>query len=91
MGQKTQIYWESPQVFDSHIFAIVRFVVDGFAKLVFVSVVVEKQMIHLHQPYEALCFHLPSLHLLYWGTVFLTLFMVDRFHPLSLLSCLPNL
>ena len=29
-----------------------------------------KQMIHQHQPLEALCFHLSSLHLLYWGTVF---------------------
>ena len=59
MGQKTQIYWESPQVFDSHIFAIVRFVVDGFAKLVFVSVVVEKQMIHLHQPMKLSAFISP--------------------------------
>ena len=33
----------------------------------------QKQMIHLHQPYETFCFYIPSLHLLYWGTVFLTL------------------
>ena len=33
-------YWESPQV-DPHISAIVRFVVDGIAKLICVSVVVE--------------------------------------------------
>ena len=25
-------------------------------------------MAHLHQTYEALCFHIPSLHLSYWGT-----------------------
>ena len=49
--------WDSPQVFDPHISAIARFVVDGVAKLVFVSAVVEKQMIHLHQPCnEAICF-----------------------------------
>ena len=39
--KKYKIYWESPQVFDLHISAIVRFVVDGFAKLVFVSVALE--------------------------------------------------
>ena len=33
----------------------------------------------------------PSLHLLYWGTVFLTLVMVAGFHPLVLLLCLSNL
>ena len=36
-----QIYWKSQQVFYPHISAIFRFVVDGAAKLVFVSVVVE--------------------------------------------------
>ena len=34
-------YWESPQVFDPYISAIVRFVVDGIAELVYVSGVVE--------------------------------------------------
>ena len=38
--KKQQIYWESPQVFDPHIPAIFLFVVDGVAKLVFVSVAV---------------------------------------------------
>ena len=37
--KKHQIYWESPQIFDPHISAIARFVIDGVAKLVFVSVV----------------------------------------------------
>ena len=83
--------WESPQVFYPHVLTIVRFVVDGVAKLVFVSVIVEKQIINLHQPCETLCFHLPSLHFLYWGTVFLTLVIVDGFHPLALLPCLANL
>ena len=40
-GRKQQIYWESSDVFGSHIPAIVRFVVDGVAKPVFVSVVLE--------------------------------------------------
>lgn len=33
----------------------------------------KKQIIHLYQPYEALCFRLPSFHLLYWKAVFLPL------------------
>ena len=41
MKKKTQIYGESPQVFDPHISEIDRFVVDGATKLVFVSYVVE--------------------------------------------------
>ena len=32
-----------------------------------------KHTIHQHQPQEAHCFHLSSLYLLYWGTVFLIL------------------
>ena len=39
--KKEHFYWESSQVFDSHIFAVVRFVVEGVAKIIFVSVVVE--------------------------------------------------
>ena len=39
--KKLQIWWGSPQVFDPHISTTVRFVVDGVAKLVFVSVVAE--------------------------------------------------
>ena len=35
--KKKQNYWESPQAFDPHIFAIVSFVVDGVTKLVFAS------------------------------------------------------
>ena len=46
--KKQKIYWESPQVFDPHISAIVRFVVDGFAKLIFASVVVE--VVDSHAP-----------------------------------------
>ena len=36
MGKK--IYWQSPKSFDPHISPMVRFVVEGVAKLVFVSV-----------------------------------------------------
>ena len=39
--KKWQVYWEFPQVFDPHVSAIIRFVVDGAAKLVLVSVAVE--------------------------------------------------
>ena len=41
MKKKTQIFGESPQVFDPHISEIDHFVVDGATKLVFVSYVVE--------------------------------------------------
>ena len=50
-----------------------RFVVEDVVKLVFLSVVVEADGSPA-PTFEALCFHLHSLHLLYWGTVFLTLF-----------------
>ena len=46
--KKQKIYWESPQVFDPHISGIVGFVVDGFAKLIFASVVVE--VVDSHAP-----------------------------------------
>ena len=48
----------------------------------------QKQIIHLHQPYKDLCFHLPSLQLWYWGTVFLNLAeqMVAGFHPSDLFA-----
>ena len=36
-----KIYWESSHIFNPHITAIVRFVVEGVAKLVFVSVVIK--------------------------------------------------
>ena len=36
-GKKQQIYWESSQVFDLNVSATVCFVVDGVAKLVFLS------------------------------------------------------
>ena len=39
--EKWQIYRESPQVFDPHISAIVRFVSDCVAKLLYVPVLVE--------------------------------------------------
>ena len=39
--KKWQTYWESSENFDPHIYAIARFVADGVAILVFVSVVVE--------------------------------------------------
>ena len=39
--KKEQIYWESSEDFATLIFAIIYFVVDGVAKLVFVSVVVK--------------------------------------------------
>ena len=39
--KKQQIYFEFLQVFYPHISAMVRFVVDGVTKLVFVSVTVE--------------------------------------------------
>ena len=59
--------------------------VDGVAKLVFVSVVVETD--DSPAPYEALYFHLPSLRL------FLTLVeqMVAGFNQSVLLPSLPNL
>ena len=41
--KKQQIYWESPQVYDANISAMVLFVVDGVAKLTFVSVFVEAE------------------------------------------------
>ena len=80
------------QVLDPHISAVVRLAVDGVAKLVLVSVVVEADN-HLHQLYEALCINIPSLHLLYWATIFLTVVeqMVAVFHPPALLPCLQNL
>ena len=45
------------------------------------------------QPYEALCFRLPSLHFLHWGTVFLALVkeMVTGFYLSPPLPCLSNL
>ena len=51
------------------------------------------RMIHQHQPYEALCFCLPSLYLLCWGTVFLTLVeqVIAGFLSSSILPCSPNL
>ena len=39
--EKQEIYWESPQVFHPHISAIFCFVINGFSKLIFVSVVAE--------------------------------------------------
>ena len=59
--------------------------VDGVAKLVFVSVAVETD--DSRAPYEALYFHLPSLRL------FLTLVeqMVAGFNQSVLLPSLPNL
>ena len=39
--KKQQIYWESPQAFNLNISAIVHFVVDDGAKLVFLLVIVE--------------------------------------------------
>ena len=50
-------------------------------------------MIHLHQPYKALFFHLPSLYLSYWETVFITFVekMVARFHTSVLFPHLTNL
>ena len=65
------VFWESPQVFDDHVSAIARFVVDGVAKRVFVSLVVEADDSPA-QPCKALCFHLPFFHLLHWGTVYIT-------------------
>ena len=46
--------------------------VNGVAKLVFVSAVAETDD-STPPTYEALCFHLTYLHLFYWGTVFLNL------------------
>ena len=68
-GIKQQVSWESPQVlWYSHISATVSFVVDGVAKLIIISVVIEIED-HLHKRYEDLCFQLPSLHLLYCLTL----------------------
>ena len=39
--KKKQIYLESPEIFDPHISAVVRIVVDSVAKLIFVSIVVK--------------------------------------------------
>ena len=43
-------------------------------------------VIPLHQPYEVLCFYVPSLHVLYCRTVFQTLVeqMAACFHPSAL-------
>ena len=41
--EKQQIYWESLQAFNPHISAIVCFMVDGVAKLIFVSVAEEPE------------------------------------------------
>ena len=46
--------------------------VDGVAKLVFVSAVAETDD-SAAPTYEALCFHLTYLHLFYWETAFLNL------------------
>ena len=54
--------------FFPHISAIICFVVDGVTKLVFVSVGVEAD------GSPALCFHLPSLHLLHEEQSFKLLF-----------------
>ena len=43
------MYRKPPQVFDLHNFAIVCFVIDGFVKLVFASIVVEADD-HLRLP-----------------------------------------
>ena len=56
--------------FDPHISSIVRFVVDRVAKLVLFASVAEAD----DSPAPTLkSFHLSSLDLLYWGTVFLIL------------------
>ena len=52
-----EIQWEFPQIFNPLIYATVRFVVDGVAKLVFVSIVAETDD-SITPTYEALCFHL---------------------------------
>ena len=62
--KKKEIYWEFPQIFNPLIYQTIRFVVDGVAKLVFVSVVAETDD-STALTYEALCFHLTSLHLFY--------------------------
>ena len=41
--EKQQIYWESLQAFNPHISAIVCFMVDGVAKLIFVSAVAKAE------------------------------------------------
>ena len=62
--------------FNPHISSIVRFVVDRVAKLVsFVSVAEADDsaptLKSSQSPKNPNCFHLSSLYLLYWGTVFL--------------------
>ena len=48
-------------------------------------------MIHLLQPYETLCVQLPSLHLLYWGSLFNYCWTDGYVHPSALFLCSPDL
>ena len=60
--KKWQIYWESLPFLDLHISAIARLVVDGVAKPVVVSVVVEADDSHASTLWKSLLFpNLPQL------------------------------
>ena len=66
---------------------MVRFVVDGVTKLVFVSVAVEADGSTTPTLRSSLLLS-PPIHLLYWGTVYQTPVkqIVAGFHPLLITS-----
>ena len=97
MNQVTnlQICWDSPQVFDPHISAIVRFVVDGVAKGVFLSVVVEADDSSAPTLRSSLLSPPLSPPLLLGNSLSRILTLVEQmvagFHPSALLPRSPNL